>query len=157
MIVMDKFMWASVSAILLLTTIFVYLASSVVAGEAHAAEVTVYKSPTCGCCKKWVNHLEKNGFDVKAKNRKDLSSIKKQYGIGLKQQSCHTALVDGYVIEGHVPASDVERLLAEKPDIRGLTVPGMVMGSPGMEGHRKDHYKVLAIDHQGQTSVYAEY
>ena len=125
--------------------------------SASAEEITVYKSPTCGCCKKWVSHLEVNDFDVNAYNRTNLAAIKQQFNIPLQLQSCHTAIVGGYVIEGHVPAEDIKRLLTEKPDIHGLTVPGMPMGSPGMEGPRKDSYQVLAIDKQGTTSVYSQH
>jgi len=122
-----------------------------------AEEITVYKSPTCGCCTKWVSHLQSNGFKVKAYNLNDMPSVKQQLGIAPKQQSCHTAVVDGYVIEGHVPAADIHRLLTEKPRIHGLTVPGMPMGSPGMEGPRSDSYNVLAIDKQGKTTVFSQY
>ena len=107
--------------------------------------ITVYKSPTCGCCTKWIKHLEKNGFHVEAKNSKKMREIKRKLGIEPKFQSCHTGLVNGYYIEGHVPAKDIKRLLKEKPKAVGLTVPGMPMGSPGMEGARKDPYSVLLI------------
>ena len=123
------------------------------------SEVTVYKSPTCGCCKKWISHLEDNGFRVKAVDMNSVMPIKRQYGIGNSTASCHTALIDGYVIEGHVPASDIKRLLKDKPGhIRGLAVPGMPVGSPGMEqGARKDPYAVLSIDKTGRTEVYSRH
>lgn len=122
--------------------------------QAAGPEVTVYKTPTCGCCKKWVSHLEKNGFEVKAVDMRDLSMIKSMSGVDPRLHSCHTAFVDGYTIEGHVPAGDVKRLLAERPDVKGLAVPGMPMGSPGMEGPRKDAYDVLAFEEGGKTSVF---
>lgn len=122
-----------------------------------ADEIIVYKSPTCGCCNKWVDHLEDSGFQVKAYNRNDMPGIKQQMGIAQPLQSCHTATVNGYVIEGHVPASDIQRLLKEKPAIHGLSVPGMPMGSPGMEGPRKDNYDVLAIDKHGRTKVFSSH
>ncbi len=122
--------------------------------EASLPEVTVYKSPTCGCCKKWVNHLEDNGFNVKAINKQNMGPIKNRFGVRRNLASCHTAVVDGYVIEGHVPASSIKRLLTERPNIEGLTVPGMLMGTPGMEGPRKQPYQVLTFDAQGNTSVY---
>ena len=122
---------------------------------AAAPEITVYKSATCGCCKKWVSHLRNAGFKVTAVDRTDLDRIKAASGVGPEFASCHTAIVDGYVIEGHVPADLVTRLLKEKPDIKGLAVPGMPMGSPGMEGPRRDPYQVLAFDEQGNLSVYA--
>ena len=120
-------------------------------------KVTVYKSPTCGCCKKWVKHMRDNGFEVKTHDMQNIKSIKSMSGVRNEFASCHTATVGGYVIEGHVPASDVKRLLTEKPKVRGLTVPGMVMGSPGMEGPRKDKYQVLSFDDKGITGVYANY
>ncbi len=121
-------------------------------------EMTVYKSPTCGCCHKWIEHMEENGFTVKAVDVRDVNPVKQHYGINPNQASCHTALVEGYVVEGHVPASDVKRMLAEKPDILGLSVPGMPVGSPGMEmGDRVDNYSVMAIDHQGNSRVFNQY
>ena len=133
--------------------VFVVLNSQTVVAE----EITVYKSPTCGCCNKWVDHLKDSGFEVKAYNRNDMPQVKQQLGIAPQYQSCHTALVNGYVIEGHVPASDIKKLLGEKADIHGLSVPGMPMGSPGMEGPRKDAYDVIAIDKHGQPATYSRY
>lgn len=123
----------------------------------NTQEFTVYKSPTCGCCNKWIDHLKDNGFDVKAHNRNDMTTIKADMGIQRKHQSCHTAVINGYVIEGHVPAQDIKRLLSKKPSIHGLTVPGMPMGSPGMEGKHKDKYDVLAIDKKGNAIVFNHY
>lgn len=133
--------------------VFVMLNSQTVVAE----EITVYKSPTCGCCNKWVDHLKDSGFEVKSYNRDDMPQIKQQLGVAPPLQSCHTAIINGYVIEGHVPATDIQRLLSEKPAIHGLTVPGMPMGSPGMEGPRKDRYDVLAIDKQGKTTVFSQH
>jgi len=121
------------------------------------SQITVYKSPTCRCCTKWIKHLEKNGFTVEAHNREDMSAIKREMGIEPKYQSCHTALVDGYYIEGHVPADDIKRLLTEKPKAAGLTVPGMPKGSPGMEVGRKDPYSVLLVNKEGTQKVYSKY
>ena len=127
--------------------------------QSLANEITVYKSPTCGCCTAWVDHLKAEGFEVTATNRDDMKSIKQQYGVSDKLASCHTAIIDGYVLEGHVPASDVKRLLKEKPTIIGLTAPGMPMKSPGMqaEGLPPKGYDVLAFDKQGKTSVFSHY
>ena len=123
-----------------------------------ATEITVYKSPTCGCCKEWVKHLQANGFSVKAHDVADITVHKTANGVPAKLASCHTAKVDGYVIEGHVPASDIKRLLKERPAVSGLAVPGMPVGSPGMEhGEHKDRYEVLTFDKQGKTGVYARY
>lgn len=119
--------------------------------------ITVYKSSTCGCCKNWITHLEENGFKVKAIDSKNLSQIKNLAGIPSGAGSCHTAFIDNYVIEGHVPANDIKKLLTEKRQVAGLTVPGMPMGSPGMEGGRVDHYSVYEFDKQGQLNEVNQY
>ncbi len=124
---------------------------------ASKADVVVYKSPACGCCTDWVGHLRANGFSVEVRDRQNISSIKKELGVPLQLRSCHTAKVGGYIVEGHVPAREVIRMLKEKPRIDGLTVPGMPMGTPGMEGPRKDAYDVLTFDGSGRTTVYARY
>lgn len=123
-----------------------------------AVEITVFKSPSCGCCKEWVEHLRKHAFTVVARDTSDVSSIKRTAGVPEKLASCHTAFVNGYVIEGHVPAEDIHRLLKDKPRIHGIAVPGMPAGSPGMEvGSRKDPYDVVAFKRDGSTSVYAKH
>ncbi|PHR68248.1 MAG: metal-binding protein [Alcanivorax sp.] len=117
----------------------------------------VYKSPTCGCCGAWVEHMEANGYAVNVHEQQNLQSIKEKAGILPGQGSCHTAFIDGYAIEGHVPAADVDRLLEERPEGKGLTVPGMPVGSPGMEmGDRKDAYDVLLFDENG-TEVFSHH
>ena len=117
----------------------------------------VYKSPTCGCCGAWVEHMEANGYTVNVHEQQNLQSIKEKAGILPGTGSCHTAFIDGYAIEGHVPASDVDRLLKERPEGKGLTVPGMPAGSPGMEmGDRKDAYDVLLFDENG-TEVFSHH
>ena len=128
-----------------------------IGGALYAAEpkVTVYKTSTCNCCKKWVTHLEANGFEVESVDMKDLRLVKSMSGIEPKYASCHTAKVDGYVVEGHVPADDIKRLLTERPVIKGLAVPGMPMGSPGMEGPSESKYDVLRINNDGSTDVFA--
>ena len=125
--------------------------------ESDAQTVTVYKSPTCGCCKNWVAHLEASGFRVITHDTRDMDSVKREHGIPVSLASCHTALVDGYVIEGHVPASAIKRLLKERPPVAGLTVPGMPMGSPGMEGPRKDAYNALLFNRAGDAAIYESY
>ncbi len=137
-----------------ITTVIVLFNSSQINADSALPVVTVYKSPTCGCCSKWVEHLESNGFVVEAKNSNKLDSIKRELGIEPQFQSCHTAKIGNYVVEGHVPAADIKKMLAEKPDIDGLAVPGMPMGSPGMEGPRKDNYDVLAIKNGTSPTVY---
>ncbi|VXB75501.1 DUF411 domain-containing protein [Massilia sp. 9I] len=127
------------------------------AASAAQPVIEVYKSATCGCCKEWVKHLEANGFTVKTQDVPNTSDYREKFGIPNEYGSCHTGRVNGYAIEGHVPASDIKRLLATKPKARGLAVPGMPMGSPGMEGPRKDPYEVLLVQDGGKTSVYKRY
>lgn len=125
---------------------------------ASATEVVVYKSPTCECCKKWVKHMQDNGFTVVSKDVKDVIPYKIKYGVSPQTASCHTAVVQGYTIEGHVPAADVKRLLKQRPPVRGLAVPGMPVGTPGMEqGNRRDKYDVVTFDKQGKTTVFSSY
>lgn len=119
--------------------------------------VTVYKSPSCGCCTKWVDHMRKNGFTVTVHDVEDVGPMKREVGVPASLESCHTAIVDGYVIEGHVPAADVRRLLAERPKVVGLSVPGMVTGSPGMEGGKAEAYEVVAFDARAGTSTFAKH
>jgi hypothetical protein len=115
----------------------------------------VYKDPNCGCCKAWIQHLEQNGFVVEVMDMPDLSAVKSKYGVKQEIQACHTGVVNGYAIEGHVPADVILRMLKEKPAIAGLAVPGMPAGSPGMEGAIKEKYDVLTFDRAGRTTVYA--
>jgi hypothetical protein len=124
---------------------------------ANGPVVDVAKTPTCGCCNAWVDHLEEEGFDVRAHNvsHQQLNEIKINLDIGPGQASCHTAMVDGYFIEGHVHAREIQALLETQPDAAGLTVPGMPVGSPGMEvGSRQDPYQTLLVDDEGGTVVY---
>ena len=123
------------------------------------AEITVYKSPTCGCCKEWVTYLQEEGFNVTAIDHDDVDSIKVKYGLtDPKLKSCHTAIVDGYIVEGHVPASDIERLLRTRPkNIKGLSAPGMPMMSPGMASRTPKDYDVLSFTESGDTTVYSQY
>ena len=117
--------------------------------------VVVWKSPTCGCCAKWVEHMEANGFKIAVRDQGNTAARKKA-GIPLALGSCHTALVGGYAIEGHVPAADVRRLLKEKPDAIGLAVPGMPIGSPGMEQDgQRDRYDVLLVARDGKTRIFS--
>ena len=117
--------------------------------------ITVYKSPTCGCCGKWADHLEQNGFRVVVRTTEELGKIKREFGVPADMQSCHTAMIDDYVIEGHVPASDIEELLRRRPPQRILAVPGMPLGSPGME-HPKGSvpYESLLVGEDGSVTVF---
>jgi hypothetical protein len=119
--------------------------------------ITVYKDPGCGCCKSWIEHLIKNGYRVDAKDTPDMAEVKRTLGVPDRLSACHTGVVNGYLIEGHVPAADIARLLKEKPKVTGLAVPGMPMGSPGMEGPRAQHYQVLSFDKSGKTKIFASY
>lgn len=121
---------------------------------ATGVDIAVYKNPQCGCCDKWVEYLRQNGFRVKTKTITDTNQVKKEHGVPLELASCHTAIVDGYIIEGHVPAATIKRLLKERPAIKGIAVPGMPMGSPGMEGPYAQRYNVLTFDAKGQTKIY---
>lgn len=117
--------------------------------------VLVYKSPTCGCCNGWVEHMEAAGFVVDARNTTDLMTVKRDGGVPPQMSSCHTAIIDGYVVEGHVPAEQVKQLLAERPEVAGIAVPGMPIGSPGMEGANPQPYQVLSFSHAGEPAVFA--
>lgn len=142
-----------------LTLVWLALAAAPLSIHADSPlpRVTVYKSPTCGCCAKWIDHLRANGFQVEGVDMENLRWVKRMSGIGPEQASCHTARVGDYVIEGHVPAADIKRLLAEKPHARGLAVPGMPLGSPGMESPRPEPYEVLLLEKDGTTRVFARH
>ena len=126
---------------------------------AHAAMpiVDVYKSANCGCCGAWVKHMKDNGFTVRTHDVANPSDYREKFGIPNQFGSCHTAVVAGYAIEGHVPAADVARLLAAKLKVKGLAVPAMPLGSPGMEGTRKDPFDVMLVKADGSSSVYKHY
>ena len=122
---------------------------------AAPAPVAVFKSATCGCCAKWNDHMRTAGFNVNSTDLPDVAPVKDKHGVPAALRSCHTAVVGGYVIEGHVPADVIKKLLRERPDVVGIAVPGMPMGSPGMEGSRVDSYNVMSFDKSGATKVYA--
>jgi len=126
---------------------------------ASMKKVVMYKSPNCECCTGWAKHLRKEGFTVVVHKRENMDAIKTKFGVPEKLASCHTAIIDGYVIEGHVPADDVTRLLKERPQITGLTAPGMPMKSPGMQavGQKPQNYNVLAFDKSGKVTVFHKY
>ena len=122
-----------------------------------AQEVVVYKDPSCGCCSQWVKHLRRSGFSVVVNNVEDMEPIKRKAGIPDAMESCHTAYVGDYSIEGHVPASDIKRMLAENLAIKGLAVPGMPSSAPGMDDPDYEPYSVFAFNTNGATSVFASY
>jgi hypothetical protein len=145
--------WVRLPAVLL------FAASSMGAAAqtppAAAGPVTVYKSATCGCCAKWNEHMRAAGFTVNSTDLPDVTPVKDKNNVPANMRSCHTAVVGGYVIEGHVPADVIKKLLRERPAVVGVAVPGMPSGSPGMEGSRVDSYNVMTFDKNGQTKVYA--
>ena len=137
--------------------ILLFSASSASMGlAADANKVEVYKSPSCGCCSLWVEHMKNSGFEVEIHNVRNVTPFRERFGVPDSAASCHTALVGGYAIEGHVPAADVKRLLREKPKATGIAVPGMVQGSPGMEsGQGKDPYNVVLFNASGRTTIFS--
>ncbi len=141
-----------------ISSVFLSILFSFTLFGASLPEVTVFKSPYCGCCGQWVKHMQKNGFKVHVILKKDMDSIKRKFDIPMRLSSCHTAIIGKYIIEGHVPADVIKKFLAQSPDyIRGLTVPGMIIGSPGMEqGGVKIPYNVLTFDEYGKTTIYAK-
>ncbi len=139
----------------LMTSVY---AKAEVNAQSKPIEITVYRSPTCMCCGKWLEHLKQNNFNVKDIVTDDVQAIKDKYGVTKELASCHTAIVDGYVVEGHVPANDIKNMLTNKPNIIGIAVPGMVNGSPGMEmGDKKDPYKVMSFDAEHHIKEFSSY
>ena len=122
-----------------------------------ANALAVYSDPSCGCCGAWVDHLRAQGYTVTVHQDQPMAAVKARLGVPLGATSCHTSVIDGYVVEGHVPVEDVRRLLAERPDARGLAAPGMPMGSPGMEMGAPERYDVVLIGRDGSTRVFASH
>lgn len=130
--------------------------ASIPADAVEPIPITIYLSPTCGCCTGWVEHIARHGFELTLDYREDMAAIKTEYGVRPEHSSCHTAVVNGYVIEGHVPGEVMREFLAEAPAVKGLTVPGMPIGSPGMEsGDTVEPYDVLTFTSDGRTRVYS--
>ena len=121
-------------------------------------DITVYRSPSCGCCGGWVEHAQKHGFKVKDVKTEDMEALKQKYNVPPELAACHTTIIDGYVMEGHIPVDDIKRFVTEKPELAGLAVPGMPLGSPGMEaGDMKQPFKVLAFNQEGKVEVFEEH
>jgi hypothetical protein len=129
------------------------------AAEPTTRELLVYSSPSCGCCSNWVGYLEGHGYTVTVEHVTNLAAVKAEHNVPPTMQSCHTAVIDGYVIEGHVPVEDIERLLRERPDVVGIAVPGMPVNSPGMEvpDAPAQPFDVVTFDAAGNTAIYASY
>lgn len=145
-----------INSILLLA--YMTLTANGWAASSQPVEITVHRSPTCSCCEKWVAHLKANNFNAKDIVTDDMQAIKNKLGVTAQMSSCHTAVVNGYVVEGHVPANDIKQLLKIKPSVLGISVPGMPMGTPGMEmGDRRDAYDVLSFDEKQQAKVFNSY
>jgi hypothetical protein len=131
------------------------VAATLRTSSADTPEIVVYKRVECGCCGHWIDHVKAAGFRVSVRNRSDLIDIKARYAITPAVASCHTAVVDGYAVEGHVPADVIKRLLRERPGVTGIAVPGMPGGAPGMEGPVRERYNVLTFDRSGIIRIYA--
>ena len=137
---------------------FLVLALALYSAAAMAAEtIDVWKDPGCGCCTLWVDHLKAAGFQVRTHETSDMNAARTRNGVPQALGACHTARVGAYAIEGHVPATEIRRLLRQRPEAAGLAVPGMPLGSPGMEADRKQPYDVLLFSADGRTSVYQHY
>jgi len=136
---------------------FLSLLAPAVWAAAPLPTVTVYKSPSCGCCGEWVEHMKASSFPVVTQETENVAEHKARLGVPVAMRSCHTAEVNGYLIEGHVPASDVKRLLAEKPSAKGLVSPGMPQSAPGMDDARKIPYEILLVARDGKTATYARH
>lgn len=135
---------------------FVFSFSAQVSAKTN--DIAVYASKSCGCCHKWVKHLESNGFKVKTILVDEVYKIKEKYKIPDHLQSCHTGVIDGYIVEGHVPAKAVRKLIIDRPKIKGISVPGMPMGSPGMEqGNEKEAYNVIGFSDKGKETVFMKF
>ena len=126
--------------------------------DLFSKDIVVYKNPECGCCKKWINYLKEHSYNVTVNNTRDVYAEKERLGVPEKLAACHTAVIDGYVVEGHVTNRDIERLLLFRPDIKGIAVPGMPIGTPGMErGDSREPYKVMSFDKQGNVEVFVSH
>ncbi|MPZ55333.1 MAG: CopG family transcriptional regulator [Rhizobiales bacterium] len=140
------------------TALLAMFFSLISAGGADAAErplATLFKNPQCSCCEQYAKYLRRNGFEVKVVATHDLSLIKEQHGVSGKFEGCHTTLIGNYVVEGHVPVKTIDKLLTERPDIRGISLPGMPQGSPGMTGQKAEPFTIYEIGSDADSSVYA--
>ena len=146
-------------SILLATMLGFLAATTVQAGDYETPkDITVYKNPQCGCCTKWVTYLEGHGYNVTVEEKRDVYEVKAELGVPENLAACHTAVIDGYVVEGHITHRDIQRLLLMRPDVKGIAVPGMPVGTPGMEvGDIRHPYNVISFDENGMMQVFAEH
>ena len=141
---------SAIPGVLALTTAF--------ASDGLVKDIVVYKNPECGCCTKWVKYLQDNNYNVTIEHTRDVLAVKKRLGVPEKLAACHTAVIDGYVVEGHITHRDIKRLLLFRPDVKGIAVPGMPIGTPGMEsGSTVQSYNVMSFDQQGTVEVFVEH
>lgn len=147
-----------VRSILLAAAMSILALNTGQANDSLMKDIVVYKNPSCGCCTKWVRYLEENDYNVTIENTRDIFEVKKRLGVPEKLAACHTAVIDGYVIEGHITHRDIKRLLLFRPEVIGIAVPGMPIGTPGMEqGNTKQPHDVISFDNKGNTRVFAKH
>jgi len=147
-----------VKSILMLAILSILTMTTAFANDALVKDIVVYKNPECGCCTKWVKYLQDNNYNVTIEHTRDVLAVKKRLGVPEKLAACHTAVIDGYVVEGHITHRDIKRLLLFRPDIKGIAVPGMPVGTPGMEsGSTVQPYNVISFDEQGTMEVFVEH
>lgn len=145
-------------SILILAIFNILTMTTAFASDALVKDIVVYKNPECGCCTKWVKYLQDNNYNVTIEHTRDVLAVKKRLGVPEKLAACHTAVIDGYVVEGHITHRDIKRLLLFRPDIKGIAVPGMPVGTPGMEsGSTVQPYNVMSFDEQGNMGVFVEH
>ncbi|MGB5327362.1 MAG: DUF411 domain-containing protein [Gammaproteobacteria bacterium] len=145
-------------SILMLAILSILTMTTAFANDALVKDIVVYKNPECGCCTKWVKYLQDNNYNVTIEHTRDVLAVKKRLGVPEKLAACHTAVIDGYVVEGHITHRDIKRLLLFRPDIKGIAVPGMPVGTPGMEsGSTVQPYNVISFDEQGTMEVFVEH
>lgn len=145
---------------ILLSLIVIYLSFSFAtfAKDVHSKNIVVYKNPECGCCNKWIKYLKKKNYNVTAINTRNVPAEKMRLGVPEKLAACHTAVIDGYVVEGHATDRDIKRLLLLRPDVTGIAIPGMPIGSPGMErGDSKEKYNVMSFDKNGNVKTFVKH
>jgi hypothetical protein len=145
-----------VRSISLLVLLKVLAITTAFAGDAMVKDIVVYKNPECGCCTKWVDYLKDNNYNVTIESTRDVLAVKKHLGVPEKLAACHTAVIDGYIVEGHITHRDIKRLLLFRPDVKGIAVPGMPVGTPGMErGSAIQPHNVISFDEQGNMEVFS--